>query len=297
LPSPTTARPLASTLNATAETPLFFECAGRPLYAVHYPARAARPGAPLLVVCHSLGVEQLTVYRSEVQAARAAAAVGVPAFHHHARGHGDSAGDFADVTFEGLVEDALGAAREGLERSPARGVVWLGVRFGALVAAAAARRAPGEVGSGETRGIALWEPAHRPHDYFRGQLRGLLYSQVAKGERPEADADQLLERVSREGSVDVHGYFLHRALVASSADQDLAGLLEGWQGPTLLAQIQARGRLAPDHAALVARLEARGVGVQTVRVGEEPGWHFISNPAWEAPALIEGTREWLRALA
>ena len=179
MPSPTTARPLASTLNATAETPLFFECAGRPLYAVHYPARTARPGAPLLVVCHSLGVEQLTVYRSEVQAARAAAEAGVPAFHHHARGHGDSAGDFADVTFEGLVEDALGAAREGLERSPARGVAWLGVRFGALVAA----------------------------------------------------------------------------------------------------------------------LEARGVRVQTVRVGEEPGWHFISNPAWEAPALIAGTREWLRALA
>ena len=97
--------------------------------------------------------------------------------------------------------------------------------------------------------------------------------------------------------MDVHGYFLHRALVASSADQDLAALLEGWQGPTLLAQIQARGRLAPDHAALVAALEARGVRVQTVRVGEEPGWHFISNPAWEAPALIAGTREWLRALA
>ena len=290
MPSPTTADRHDTTLTHS-ETPLFFECAGRPLYAVHYPARAARPGAPLLVVCHSLGVEQLTAYRNEVLAARAAAAAGVPAFHHHARGHGDSAGDFATVTFDGLVEDALGAAEEGLRRSGAPGVAWLGVRFGALVAAAASRR------RADTRALALWEPVHQPTDYFRGLLRGLLYSQVAAGRRPEATAEALLERVTRDGQVDVHGYYLHRELVASCAGRDLAGTLAGWSGPTLLAQIQARGRLAPDHAALVQALEARGARVTTLRLGEEPGWHFIANPAWESPELIAGTRGWLHAVA
>ena len=291
MPSPTTARPAALPSAAASETPLFFEHAGRPLYGVYHAPAAVRPDAPLVVHCHSLGVEQLTIYRNEVLSARAAAAVGFPVFRYHARGHGDSSGDFATVRFEGLVEDALAAADFGLRRSGARGIVWLGIRFGALSAAAALAR------RGDTRGLALWEPVHRPQEYFRGLLRGLLYSKVARGERPDATADQLLERVRGEGQVDVHGYYLHRELVASVAEVDLETLLERWSGPTFLAQIQARARLAPAHGALVEALERRGTTPVVTRVAEEPGWHFIANPAWESPALVRDTVEWLRAVA
>ena len=130
MPSPTTASPSAVPSAAAPETPLFFEHAGRPLYGVYHAPAAGRPDAPLMVSCHSLGVEQLTIYRNDVLCARAAAAAGFPVFRYHARGHGDSSGDFAGVHFEGLVEDAIAAAGEGLRRSGARGVVWLGVRFG-----------------------------------------------------------------------------------------------------------------------------------------------------------------------
>jgi hypothetical protein len=212
-------------------------------------------------------------------------------FRYHARGHGDSAGDFAAVTFAGLVEDARAAAAQGLERSGARGIVWLGVRFGALVAAAALGA------GGAARGLALWEPVGEPAGYFRGQLRGLLFSRVAKGERPDATVDELLARVTSEGQVDVHGYHLHRALVESSKGLELAGLLAAWKGPTLLAQIQARPRLAPEHAALVEGLELRGARVTVTRIAEEPGWHFISNPAWESETLVRDTAEWLHAVA
>jgi pimeloyl-ACP methyl ester carboxylesterase len=276
---------------ASAETPLFFECAGRPLYGVYHAPADGHPGAPLVVHCHSLGVEQLTVYRNEVLCARAAAAAGFPVFRYHARGHGDSSGDFAAVRFEGLVEDALGAAAEGLRRSGDRGLVWLGVRLGALVAAAALDRSPG------ARGLALWEPVERPAEYFRGMLRGLLFSKVAKGERPEATADQLLERVRSEGLVDVHGYFLHRELVESANGLDLGVLLGAWGGPTLLIQIQARSRIASAHAALIEALARHGSAPTVARIAEEPGWHFIANPAWESPELVRDTVGWLNALA
>ncbi len=292
MPSPTTAHPHdASPSAAASETPLFFECAGRPLYGVYHAPAPGRPDAPLVVHCHSLGVEQLTVYRNEVLCARAAAAAGFPVFRYHARGHGDSAGDFAAVRFEGLVEDALGAAGEGLRRSGDRGIVWLGARFGALVAAAALARRPG------ARGLALWEPVQRPDEYFRGMLRGLLFSKVAKGERPDATADQLLARVMDEGQVDVHGYFLHRELVASAAGLELEALLGTWSGPTLLVQIQARARLAPAHAALAESLAHHGSAPTVARVAEEPGWHFIANPAWESAELVRDTVGWLNALA
>jgi len=289
--SPATEFPAISTPRTTAEVPFFFESADRPLYGVFHPAAIDRAGAPVVVHCHSLGVELLTNYRNDVMAARAAARLGVPALRHHARGHGDSAGDFVDVTFETLVEDALAAAAEARRRAGAGRVIWLGTRLGALVAAEAARRAPGSAG------LALWEPVHAPADYVRGTLRGVLFSRVARGERPEETVDDMIARLERDGRVDVHGYFLHRPLVRSLDGRDLSAALEHWSGPTLLVQIQRRPRLAAPHAALAATLERRGARVTAALVHEEPGWQFVSNPAWQSAELVRLTAEWLDAVA
>jgi pimeloyl-ACP methyl ester carboxylesterase len=278
-------------VTASGEQPLLFEAAGRPLYGVYHGPRKPRAAAPVVVHVHGLGVEQIALYRVETLAARAAAERGFPAFRWHARGHGDSSGDFADVTLEGMVEDALAAAAEARKRSGAARVVWVGARFGALVAARAAAR------DRDPAGLVLWEPVHRPADYFRGMLRGLLFSQVAEGRKPEATVDQLLERVAAEGRVDVHGYYLHRAVIDSVRDITLDQELQGWRGPTLLAQIQTRPRLSPANAVLAAALAERGAPVATAFIAEEPGWHFTQNPAWECPELERRTMEWLDALA
>lgn len=276
---------------ATPATPLFFTSAGRPLYGVYHPPERQRPAPAVVVQCHSVGVEQMTLYRPEVLHARAAAASGYPVFRFHARGHSDSAGDFAEVTLAGLVEDALAAAAEARKRSGASRVIWLGARFGALVAAGAIRS------EGTAAALALWEPVHRAPDYFRAMLRGLLYSQVAHGQRPDATVDELLETVEREGMIDVHGYYLHRALVESGREVELGALLEGWRGPTLIAQVQTRSRLAAPHGALARALEVSGAPVRTVLVHEEPGWQFVSNPPWQGTELVRQTVDWLDALA
>jgi serine aminopeptidase S33 family len=274
-----------------AETPLFFDSGGRPLFAVYHAPALPRPGAPVIVQCHSVGVEHVASYRFEVQAARAAATVGFPVFRHHASGHGDSTGDFADVTLESLVADALAARDEALKRSGATRVLWAGLRLGALVAACARERA------GEAAGLALWAPVHRPMDYYRGQLRGLLYGQVAEGQKPSATVDQLLAEIERVGRVDVHGYYLHRPLVESTRQESLAGRLAGWAGPTFLAQVGGVTRLSPDNAALAQTLEARDPRLLVCQVGPEPGWHFYENPPWQCPPLIAAYEAWLRALA
>ena len=274
-----------------AETPLFFDSGGRPLYAVHHEPAVRRPGAPVIVQCHSVGVEHVASYRFEVLAARAAAAAGFPVFRHHASGHGDSSGDFAAVTLDSLVADALAARDEALGRSGATRALWAGLRLGALVAACACGR------SGGAAGLALWAPVHRPMDYFRGQLRGLLYGQVAEGRKPSATVDELLAQIERDGKVDVHGYYLHRALVASTRGESLAARIAGWAGPTFLAQVGGVTRLSPDNAALVQALGAHGARVTVCQVAKEPGWHFYENPPWECPPLVAAYEEWLHALA
>jgi uncharacterized protein len=293
-PSPAPATVSESESLLDLEAPHFLPVGDVPLYAVWHGVEGPPPGR-VVVHVHGLGIEHLTSYRNHVRLARGAAALGTPVLRYHARGHGDSGGDFADVTLEGLVEDALAAAAAARERAGGRGVVWFGDRLGGLVAARALAR--DRAAGGQAVGLVLWEPVHRPLDDIRAMLRGVLFSQVAHGRRPGATVEQLLERMAAEGTLDVHGYLLHRTFVDSAREASLEAALAGWSGPTLLVQVQGRARLATPHAALARALEARGARVTTRLVQEEPGWHFIANPAWESEALVAHTVEWLRELA
>lgn len=266
---------------------------GLPVYAVLHDAAPGRPSTPVVVHVHGLGVEQITLYRQEVLAARAAAANGFPVLRYHARGHGDSAGASADVTLASLVEDARAAADEAKRRTGRSRVLWLGVRMGALVAALA-----GGAGSGreDAAGFVLWEPVARPAEFFRQQLRMMLFSQVAGGKKPDATVDQLLARLASEGALDVLGYTLHRSLVESFEGANLLDALAGAHTPVCVAQVQTRAKLAPAHAQLVEALEGTG-HVATALVQTEPGYQLMSNPAWQSDRLTRVTVEWLDALA
>lgn len=257
----------------------------------HAPAPDS-PAAPVVVHVHGLGVEQITLYRQETLAARAAASLGYPVLRYHSRGCGDSAGDSARITLATLVEDARAAADEAKRRSGAKRVLWLGVRFGAIVAALAAG------GRSDTAGLVLWEPIAKGIDQFRGQLRGMLFSSVAGGKKPDSTVEQLFERIAREGGVDVHGYILYRELLESCRDADLASALAAAGDPPVqLLQIQQRGRLAPGHAQLLESLTARGVRAGSACIAEEPGYQLMSNPAWQSAAVTRATVEALRAMA
>ena len=267
---------------------------GFPVYAVAHDAVPGRADAPVVVHVHALGVEQITLYRQQVLSARAAAARGLPVFRYHARGHGDSAVASADVTLGTLVADARAAADEAKRRSGRTRVLWLGVRMGALIAALAG--GPGS-GRDDAAGFVLWEPVEKPADFFRQQLRMMLFSRVAGGMKPDATVDQLLARLAAEGSLDVFGYLLRHALVESFADATLAGALAGVRAPVRLAQVQARAKLAPPHAQLVETLRDAAADVATVTIHEEPGYQLMTNPAWQCDALTRVTTEWLDALA
>lgn len=274
------------------ETPFFFESNGRPCYAVCHAAAPDSHAASVVVHVHGLGVEQITLYRQETLAARAAASHGYPSLRYHSRGCGDSAGDSASITLSTLVEDARAAADEAKRRTGATRVIWLGVRFGAIVAALAAG------GRTDTAGFVLWEPIAKGMDQFRGQLRGMLFSSVAGGKKPDSTVEQLFERIARDGGVDVHGYILYRELLESCRDADLvSALAAAGEHPVQLLQIQQRGRLAPGHAQVLEALAARGVRAGSACIAEEPGYQLMSNPAWQSDAVTRATVEALRAMA
>ncbi|HUA36692.1 MAG TPA: alpha/beta hydrolase [Candidatus Binataceae bacterium] len=242
----------------------FFISDGRPLYGVI--RRWASADAPVIVYCHGLAQEQLFNWRAEVLGADILARRGYSTFSYHARAHGDSAGEFAELDFDGLVDDAMAAADRAIAETGATRIVWVGIRFGALVAATAIQR------RNDTAALALWEPVHNARDYFRMLMRRVLFFEVSRGRRPPLTAEQMVDELNHGRAVSLLGFDLHPKFYASAVLANLARALEGWSRPTLLAQIQRRSSLAMEHHALQAMLERQGATVTTIQFDEEPVW-------------------------
>jgi len=271
--------------------PRFFESGGRPIYGLCCePTRKdLKPAA--VVACHSYGPEQAVGSRMIALAVREAAAIGFTAVAYHARGHGDSAGDLADVTFETMVHDALCAADQiTAERGPIK-IIWLGLRFGALVAAAAAARRGAQA-------IVLWEPVHTGAGYFAELIRSLRFSEIIRRKQSGMTIAHAIEQLESNGHIDLLGSYLHGKFYNDARNIRLADLMNGWCGPTFLAQIQPRMTLLPDNKALATELERRGAIVNTLMVREEPGWYFPTwLHSWTDPHLLATTGAWLDAVA
>jgi pimeloyl-ACP methyl ester carboxylesterase len=278
MPSPQPAR-----LNSWTEDRRFFESDGRPLYSVTY--RTQRAGAPVVIFCNSFS-ENHCEGRAEAIAARIIAANGCSAFLYHPRAHGDSAGDLEDVTFDDLIEDAANAAAYARSRTGASQVVWVGLRFGAIVAAHAIRKVAGSTG------VALWEPALSARDYLLKAMRHVVYHEIALGERPSLTVQQMSDRLMRDGKISLLGFDLYRKFF-ESAQTDLLDALEPWRGPTLIAQFQQHSRLSRAHNHLRETLIARGLSVRAVlHRGSDR-----RDPWWTPEEVARQTGVWLDELA
>jgi pimeloyl-ACP methyl ester carboxylesterase len=234
----------------------------------------------------------MVTQRMEVLGARAAAKAGFAVFRYNARAHGDSTGDPRDVTFTDLVDDACAAADYARKLSGAANVIWVGVRFGCLVAAAAMGRRD------DAAALALWEPLHQGSDYFRAAARTMSFCQVARAKSSGATVDDLLKRLETDGLVPVVGTYLYRALSRSAHEADLARSLKTWAGDTLVAQVQHRPTLSANNERVCSEIEQRGGKVTVALSRQEPTWSMlpIVRPQWTSEALLAATTEWLRGM-
>jgi len=279
-------------VGATGERPLFFPSAGRPLYGAFHPGKIGKE--QVVVISHAIGTEHMLTQRIEALGARALASAGFPAFRYNARAHGDSAGDPRDLTLTDLVDDACAAADMARELSGAAHVVWVGLRFGCLVAAEAICRRD------DAYAAALWEPLHRGTDYFRSLMRATFFTHVAKGRRPKGTVDDMLEQLGRNGEFPVVGGYVYRALYSSASGADLKRSLQNWDRSTLIAQVQRRRTLSGDNELLRSAIDKRGTGkkVSVALISEEPPWNMmpVVKPQWTSEGLLNATREWLNGL-
>jgi alpha/beta superfamily hydrolase len=266
----------------------FFISDGRPLYSVMQ--RGVSRDAPVVLFCHGFAQDLAFNWRAQVLAANILAERGYSTFSYHARAHGDSAGSFEELTFAGLVDDAVAAASHAIVATGASHIVWVGVRFGALVAAAAMRH------RSNAAAFVMWEPAHSGSAYLRSLLRRVLFFQVSRGRRPELTVEQMVERLEHGHTVPLLGTELHPAFYRSALEADLRRDLDSWQGPTLLAQIQQRPRLSQEHKDLESDLAPRVASLKTLLVSEEPNWDNGFEAWWTLEGLSGQMGDWLDGL-
>ena len=292
VPNRATTGAAIETADPLEEHPLFFSAAKERLYGVFHDAHAAFGHNQVLVFCHSLGVEHMVTQRMAALGARAAAKAGFAAFRYDSRGHGDSTGDPKDVTFSDLVDDACAAADHARKLSGATRIIWVGVRFGCLIAAAAMDR------RNDAAALGMWEPLHEGSEYFRFAIRTMLFCQLAQGRRTGTTVDDQLKRVEADGVLPAVGTYLYRALWGSASDANLERSLEKWSGYTLVAQVQRRPTLSTSNQRLQSDIEQRGGKVKVGLISQEPSWSMLPlvRPQWTSEALLAVTTEWLDGL-
>jgi alpha/beta superfamily hydrolase len=230
----------------------------------HRPSSGAALG---IVICPGLQAEFHRNYRREVLISRALAESGVCVQRFHYRGSGHSDGDSADMTFSTMLEDAVRSAEWMMSEEHVGRVLFVGVRLGGLVAAAASKR----LGSDP---IVLWEPFTRADSYYRDIFRAARVHALADASETDGTHESPVTELRRTGRLDVLGYSVDRALFESLQDRRLDEELGDAARSVLMLLVSPGGKVRPEYGRLLENLEGGPIAVTTriIRMQAEPWW-------------------------
>jgi pimeloyl-ACP methyl ester carboxylesterase len=225
----------------------------------------AEPKDTGFVVCHSYGLEFLTLRRTERAVARALAIQGYPVIAVHCRGFGDSSGSLAQTTLESIQEDVRAAAERLSAITGTRRLGLIGARFGGLVAGTIAR-------AGGVERLILIDPALDGKSYFRQMIREMHLVRLTQSE-PSSLEDHF-RTLREEGMLDILGNDVYGHLFDAVADIDLAKDMGGFMGDVLAFQVSKRSSIQRHLSTLRRTVEDVGGTCEVEFVKEPPGAAF-----------------------
>lgn len=250
---------------------------------------AGEPVGQVLIAPSIMG-DFLANYRREVVLARSLAAAGIAVVRFHYRGTGNSFGDPAQITLASLAEDATYLAHEMVRSLPAVPIGFIGTRWGALSAAAAANDFPGAP-------LALCEPLTDFSRFYSDAMRSRAMSAIATGKSVKA-AKHITDLLARDGKADIVGNVLYPALHTSTVGVDPVQLLtEGDPRPRFLVQFGGND-LRPAHRKLEKEFTDRQLPMDTVIVDVAESWWFRPDAPTLVPiaqGLNDSLLNWLQA--
>lgn len=262
-----------------APEPFFAEIRGERLFCVlHRPAHATTCAALLVP---PFAEEANKTRHLVTRQARKLAATGVAVFLVDLYGTGDSAGEFADATWQRWCDDVTGAA-DWLRAAGYEVIVPVCVRLGAALALSAGLLA-------KPNPVVLWQPVFSGRSYFNQFIRLRLAGGLTDGNRlSRADLEAEL---ARGGYLDVAGYRLNSALI--EALQSIEPPADPPQGPIAWFEVASAVQPALSRAArqTVASWRDCGAELTATAVTGDPFW--ATQELGFAPDLVDATTRWI----
>jgi uncharacterized protein len=239
---------------------------------------AAMPAIGTIIAVHAFAEEMNKCRRMCARMARGLASDGWRVVQRDLLGCGDSAGDFADASWQAWTDDV---SEELALADPARPVWLWGVRAGALLAGAALARRP-------DANLLLWQPVMSGAQHLQQFLRlhagaRIVGSGKASGDVPPA------QRLRSGLAVELGGYELSPAL-AGGLEQATFDVPAAYGGRIAWLEVSADAspQLSPAAVRVIERLRARGVTIEAQSVSGPGFWQ--TQEIEESEALLVESR-------
>jgi dipeptidyl aminopeptidase/acylaminoacyl peptidase len=256
------------------ETGISFRNEGLNLFGMlHLPER--EPRYPCVIILHGYTGNRIGDHRLFVKAARDLCEHGYACLRFDFRGSGESQGDFADLTIDGEISDALAAIRflASYTEIDQERIGLLGVSLGGSVAACVSAH-------NTVNSVALWAPTAFL-EYFVEREGGIIkdpYAWLPVNYR---------EAVEKRGKVDIGGFIRGKPYFESLKRTDPLREIAKYGGPVLLIHGAEDEVVSPANSELFYD-SIRG---QRRLIMIDDADHTFSAAQWERQ-VIEATRAW-----
>lgn len=257
--------------------PLFLAADPGQRFCIHHPPHGHSVRGAVLYV-HPFAEEMNKARRMAAMGSRALAAQGFAVLQIDLLGCGDSSGDFGDATWSHWIDDVLLGA--GWLQARYDAPLWLwGLRAGALLAAAAARRLP------DAPNLLLWQPTTQGRQVLQQFLRLKAAADLAGGGKGIVEG--LRQALQSGHAVEVAGYTLAPALAAPLEACALGAAVPSERVVWLETASRPDADLLPASRSVIDAWRGSGLEVEA-RVVQGPAF-WQTTEIEDAPALVAAT--------
>ena len=248
---------------------------------LHRGDSVARPRGAIVYV-HPFAEEMNKARRMAAVSARSLSAAGFSVLMIDLYGCGDSAGDFADATWEAWVDDVVAAAQWLRSRTGIDAALW-GLRAGCLLAKAAAQALE------YSPNLLFWQPVVSGGQHLQQFLRLRVAQHVgASGAEGRVGTKELRAELQSGATVAVAGYALAPGVALGLEAAELTPLRHATRAAWLEVSSSDPPELSPAGRLRMQAWQAAGHDVAEHAVAGLPFWQ--TQEIAECVALVEATR-------
>lgn len=264
----------------------YFESDGKRLFAV-----LERPEMPVfrtgILFCHPYGEEKQRTCRIYGKLANSLCEKGFFVMRFDCRGYGDSEGEFEESTVETQIADTMRAAEVLRKESGLEGVELIGLRYGAMIAALVAERAP------SVKGLTLWSPVTDGKLFVNSLIKNKLFAQMSS-RGPRRTEAELMADLNDNGILDIDGYGLTSRQYEELNQVDLPSQILTFRGPVFSAMLKNELQLEKSLELLSQAYMKNGAEFDKRTFDEKIFWDARTHYAWYFPEQLHcETLAWL----